>query len=63
MHDYCLILKVPVTTAADDLFMCPHLWGGEYIDFGVDPIFLVCTISCEPVVGFSLNFHGYINKT
>ena len=25
--------------------------------------FLVCSISCEPVVGFLPNFHGYINRT
>ena len=49
--------------------------GGGHIDFGVDHVgigvgiqasawhFLVCTISCEPVVGFLPNFYGYIIGT
>ena len=45
--------------------------GGGYIDNGADSVaevsvgigsgisqFLVCTISCDPVVGFLLNFMG-----
>ena len=54
--------------------MSLSLQGGGHIDFGADPIgigirvgvgmtFLVCTISCEPVVGFLPNFHGYIIGT
>ena len=53
--------------------MSHHLKGRGHIVFGVDSVgvgvlalasavalaslFLVCTISCEPVVGFLLNFY------
>ena len=58
--------------------MSSHLQGGGYIVFGADPIalalvlvlalalashFLICTISCDPVVGILSNFHGYIIGT
>ena len=44
-----------------------HLRRGEHIVFGVDSVGIgicvsvtfVCSISCEPVVGFLPNFHGY----
>ena len=52
------------------LFFNWKVWGGGHINFGVDPVgigikghFFVCTISCEPGVGFLPNFHGYIIGT
>ena len=55
-------------SVADILKYTLHLRGGGHIDFGVDPVglvsrLLVCTISCEPVVGFLPNLHGYIIVT
>ena len=56
--------------------MSQHLWGGGPIVFGANLLvltlalalelesqFFVCTIACEPVVGFLPNFHGYIIGT
>ena len=46
-------------------YICPPIYGDGYILILVLTLlasashFLVCTISCEPVVGFLPNFHGY----
>ena len=48
--------------------MSPNLWAGNililvWIPLALARHFLVCTISCEPVVGFLPNLHGYIIRT
>ena len=46
------------------VIMSPNIQEGD-IEFDADPVGVSvgATLSCEPVVGFLPNFHGYINGT
>ena len=72
----CLVAQThPEIQSKDEkdvsIFLCPAAcWEGDILFLVWIPLalafawhFLVCTISCEPVIGFLINFHGYIIGT
>ena len=64
------IVMPPTLKKLRGYIVCPHLREGGHIVLVRMPLaltsashFRVCTISCELVIGFLPNFHGYIIGT
>ena len=70
MHTTMLLPSLGKSFLFGILLYLPTYGGRGTFVFGVVPVgvglvwhFLVCRVSCEPVVGFLTNFHGYIIGT